>query len=380
MPGLVRFLHGAARRDFFMRLLLLFASYGMLYPETPGKPDPSASVPGLTEQIAQMLILGFRGAELTRDNPVYADVAERKIGGLILYDLPGYNIVSPGQLLKLTGDLQELSPQKLFIAIDQEGGAVNRLKADRGFPETISAGELGRIDDTDLTAFFAGRTAETLKHLGINLNFAPCVDLNARESNPVIGKLGRSFSAGPEEVLRHAEIWIAEHSKQGILSCPKHFPGHGSSAADTHYGFVDVTDTWDQAELVPYRELIRSNAVKLIMVSHLFNRNLDPFFPATLSHLTLSGLLRQDLGFEGLIVADDLTMGAIIGRYRMDEAFELAINAGVDLFCLANTHYYDPHLAERAINTIHALVMSGRVSRERIEESWRRITALKAEF
>jgi beta-N-acetylhexosaminidase len=366
---------------FFLPLLLLFAlSHGMLWAETSGEPASAASVPGLTEQIAQMLILGFRGSELTRDNPVYADITERRIGGLILYDLPGYNVVSPEQVQKLTTDLQEAAPQKLFIAIDQEGGAVNRLKVDRGFPETIGAGELGRIDNTDLTAFYAGQTAETLKRLGINLNFAPCVDLNRREDSPAIGKLGRSFSSDPEKVLRHAETWIAEHSRRGILSCPKHFPGHGSSAGDTHDGFVDVTDSWDPAELIPYRELIRNNAVKLVMVSHLFNRNLDPWFPATLSRFTLTDILREDLGCEGIIAADDFAMGAIAGHYRMDEAFELAINAGVDLFCLSNSYYYDPYLAERAINTIRALVITGRVSRERIEKSWRRITALKAEL
>ncbi|MDR0586850.1 MAG: hypothetical protein LBG26_06390 [Treponema sp.] len=351
--------------------------------------DESEAGKTLRVKIAQMLLVGFQG--LDANNPVYADITERGIGGVLLfdYDTPSRsrirNIVSKDQLARLCAELQEAAARspagaKLFIAIDQEGGAVDRLKARNGFPETKSAAEMGKGDGSE-TAYYAEQTARLLSEMGINLNFAPCVDLNINPGNPIIGRIGRSFSSDPEIVTSHAALWIDAHSRFGVFSCLKHFPGHGSSQGDTHRGAVDVSLSWQKEELFPYRELIAANAVKFVMTSHVFNSALDPEYPATLSGSTLGGVLRNDLGFGGLIVSDDLDMAAVAANYSLETALEKAINAGVDILCFSNNGVvFDPSIAERSINIIYDLIRAGTVAPERIEESYRRIMAVKAEL
>ena len=338
----------------------------------------------LKQKIAQMLLVGFRGTELTSANHIYSDIKERNIGGVILfdYDVPSKsrnrNIKSPTQTKKLVADLQKLAEGQLLVSIDQEGGKVNRLKTTYGFPSTVSAKYQGQIDRVDTTTFYAARTAKTLSNLGVNLNFVPCVDLDINPKCPVIGKLERSFSANPEKVVKHAAIWIDEHEKKNILSCPKHFPGHGSSTNDTHAGGADVTTTWSEKELIPYQKLIEKGALKLVMTSHVFNANLDAEFPATMSKAILTGILREQLGFVGVIVSDDLAMGAIADNYSLEIALEKAINAGVDILCLSNNGAtYDAKIASKAIDIIYKLVKDGKISEQRIDESYQRITVLK---
>jgi beta-N-acetylhexosaminidase len=356
---------------------------------TDFRTDESDVEENLRSKIAQMLLVGFRGTALDLDNPVYADIAEWGIGGVVLfdYDMPGRsrirNIVSKDQLTRLCTKLQEASAQgpggtKLFIAIDQEGGAVDRLKTRNGFPETKSAAELGKGDGRE-TVYQAEQTARLLSEIGINLNFAPCVDLNLNPRNPIIGRIGRSFSRDPEAVTKHAALWIEAHSRFGVFSCLKHFPGHGSSQGDTHRGAVDVSLSWQEEELFPYRKLIGANAVSFVMTSHVFNSALDPEYPATLSRPILEGILRDDLGFTGLVVSDDLDMAAVSANYSLETALEKAINAGVDILCFSNNGaVFNPSIAERGIDIIYDLLRAGAIAPERIEESYRRIMAVKA--
>ncbi|MDR3180561.1 MAG: hypothetical protein LBT61_01360, partial [Prevotellaceae bacterium] len=275
----------------------------------------------LKKQIGQMLMVGFRGMELSPDNHIVSDITQLHVGGVILfdYDMPGKkygrNIKSPQQLKKLNADLQNLSDTKLLIAIDQEGGRVNRLRTVYGFPSTASAKFQGKINVADTTAKYAVQTASTLARLGFNLNFAPCVDVDVNPLCPVIGKMERSFSANPETVSKHAEIWLTEQARQGVTGCLKHFPGHGSAKNDTHVGAADVTDTWTAAELTPYRDLIRTGKVQAIMTAHVFNAKLDAAYPATMSEAVITGLLRRQLGFEGVVFTDDLAMGALVEHY-----------------------------------------------------------------
>ncbi|MDR3351407.1 MAG: hypothetical protein LBN98_07205 [Prevotellaceae bacterium] len=342
---------------------------------------------GLKEKIAQMLLVGFRDTTLTENSEIYHDIKELKVGGVILFDYdvpsktPVRNIKSPAQVKKLVADLQQIAPVKLLVSIDQEGGKVNRLKPVFGFPPSVSAKYLGAADNADTTAFYAAQTAGMLAELGINLNFAPCVDVDVNPGNPIIGQKERSFSADPEKVAEHAGIWVAEQSKRHIISCPKHFPGHGSSMHDTHAGSADITNTWSAAELIPYRRLLQSGAISLIMTSHVFNANLDAEYPATMSKKILTGLLREELGFDGVIISDDLAMGAIADLFPLETALEKAINAGVDILCLSNNgSVYKPHMTEQVIDTIYALVKSGKITPERIDESYRRIRQLKQDF
>jgi beta-N-acetylhexosaminidase len=351
-----------------------------------GQADSPADTP-LRKKIAQMLLVGFRGTELAPDSHIYGDVSELGVGGVLLfdYDMPSRsrprNITSKEQLTRLCGDLQNIAPVTLFIAVDQEGGRVNRLREEYGFPPTISAEDMAADSSGGRTKAQAEETARILSETGINLNFAPCVDLNINPANPVIGAYGRSFSANPETVVTHAGIWINAHRRYGVLSCIKHFPGHGSSSGDTHLGSVDVTGTWQEAELIPYQRIIRSGGETLVMTSHVFNAALDPRNPATLSYAVLTELLRNKLGFTGIIVSDDLDMAAIKAVYTFEETLEKAINAGVDLLCLSNNGgSYDPRLAQRAADTIYRLVEEGRIPQERIEASWQRIMAVKREL
>jgi len=346
----------------------------------------------LKRKIAQMLLVGFRGTELTEDSSIYRDVAQLGIGGVLLfdYDIPSKsrprNIVSREQLTRLAAALQNAAPVKLFISIDQEGGRVNRLRGEYGFPPSLSAKEMaaGAASSTERTRQQAEQTAALLSAMGINLNFAPCVDLDLNPRNPVIGAYGRSFSPDPETVIRHAFVWIEAHKRHGVLSSLKHFPGHGSSLGDTHHGWVDITSQWQEKELIPYRVLAATADAEtsfMVMTSHVFNAKLDPQNPATLSPAILTGLLRNELGFKGVIVSDDLDMESIRANYSFEEALEKAINAGVDLLCLSNNgSSYDPALAQNALTAIYGLVKEGKITRERIEESWKRIMALKRHF
>ena len=339
----------------------------------------------LKRKIAQMLLVGFQGTELAVTSHIYRDITELGIGGVLLFDYNvasrsrPRNILSKEQLKRLAGDLQNAAPVTLFIAIDQEGGQVNRLRSEYGFPPNLSAKEMAA--EPELTKIQAAQTAALLAEMGINLNFAPCVDLDLNPKNPVIGAYGRSFSADPEVVIQHASLWIEAHRQRGIISCLKHFPGHGSSSGDTHDGWVDITGLWQNIELTPYRRLAGSkDAGKYLMVmtSHVFNAELDPRNPATLSEAIITGILRNKLNFKGVIVSDDLDMEAIRANYSLAEALEKAINAGVDLLCLSNNgSQYDPALAQIALETIYSLVQEGKIPAERIEESWNRIMVLK---
>jgi beta-N-acetylhexosaminidase len=339
----------------------------------------------LKKKIAQMLLVGFRGTELSSDSSIYYDIHELGIGGVILfdYDVPSRsrprNILSGEQLKRLTGDLQTIAPVKLFVAIDQEGGRVNRLRSEYGFPLNLGAEEMSA--GTKLTAAQAKETAALLADMGINLNFAPCVDLNLNPENPIIGAIGRSFSADPKIVVQHASIWIDAHRRMGVLSCIKHFPGHGSSFDDTHDGWTDITATWQETELVPYRDLVgsgKNNSNVMVMTSHVFNAKLDPENPATLSPAILTGILRNKLKFKGVIVSDAMDMEAIRANYSFEAALEKAINAGIDILCLSNNaNEYDPDLAPKALDAIYKYVKNRKIPTQRIEESWTRIMTVK---
>lgn len=337
----------------------------------------------LEHKIGQMLMAGFRGVELDADNPILADIRDRHLGGVVVFDYdvaaksPIRNIQSPEQLKHLTASLQEYARIPLFIAIDQEGGRVNRLKEQFGFPPSVSARYLGNVDQVDVTQKHADLTATTLAEAGINLNFAPTVDLNTYPDNPIIGKVERSFSADAEVVIRHARQWIRSHHERGILCALKHFPGHGSSRDDTHLGFVDVTASWASEELKPYQEFLREGFHDMIMTAHIFNAHLDPDRPVTLSRRIITGLLREQLRYEGVVISDDMQMKAISDRYTLEDTVKYALEAGIDILTFGNNLHYDPHITTRVVAIIKDLVSRGIISEQRIEASYQRICRLK---
>ena len=339
--------------------------------------------PSLEEKIGQMLMVGFRGCAVDEKSFIIKDIRAGRVGGVILfdYDVPlqshERNIESPSQVKVLVRSLKESAACPLFVAVDQEGGNVCRLKERFGFPPSVSAAFLGKVDDLRQTTRAAQQTARTLRDLGINLNFAPVVDLDVNPENPVIGRLERSFSSDPARVIRHAEATIDAFHAHGILSAIKHFPGHGSSAADSHRGFVDVTRTWSVRELEPFAAIIRSKRADMVMTAHIVNGTLDPLWPATLSPAIVDAILRGDLAYEGVVISDDMQMGAIRMHYGLETAIERALHAGCDILLFANNSVYEEAIASRACGIIRKLVLRGSVSAERIDESYRRIMKLK---
>lgn len=350
---------------------------------------PTSNDDALRHDIAKMLLVGFRGTELSDTNHIVRDIRDYGIGGVILfeYDAPSKsrprNISSIEQLRNLCHQLQSLSPHHLLIGIDQEGGRVTRLKANYGFPYFASHQSSASAGD-DSVRYYARLTATTLADLGINLDFAPCVDVDINPSCPIIGKLERSFSSNANRVAHCASIWVDELQQHGVTACLKHFPGHGSSSGDTHLGVADVTDSWHQSELLPYSSLISrssdpnsTSTVRMIMTTHVFNARFDSIWPATLSHATLTGLLRDSLHFDGIIITDDMAMGAMTSRYSEEEMIQRAIEAGADMLCLSNNGAtYDPDIVPRTIEMILQMVKDGRLTANRIHASATRITRL----
>jgi beta-N-acetylhexosaminidase len=337
----------------------------------------------LSIKIGQMLMIGFRGLDADDEPRLAADIRDRGIGGVVLFDYdvpsksPVRNIDNQEQVARLTSGLQALAEIPLFIAIDQEGGMVSRLKPARGFPPSPTAAHLGSLDNRDSTLFAALRTGALLKQLHINMNLAPDVDLNSNPDNPVIGKLDRSFSPDPAVVSRQARLMVEGYHENGIIAVLKHFPGHGSSATDTHQGFTDITDTWSPKELDPYRVLLESGYRDAVMTAHVFHRGLDSSYPATLSKAVVTGKLRKKLGFRGVVISDDLQMKAISDHYGLETAISQCLDAGVDILLFANNSVYDPAIAEKSAAIIRSLVDRGIVSKNRIDMSYRRIMDLK---
>lgn len=337
----------------------------------------------LEKKLAQMLLLGFPGETLEPGSPIDEAIRRYGAGGVVLFDnnvdlgVTGRNITGPDQTRKLTTALQQASEIPLLIAVDQEGGVVARLKDRYGFPPSLSAHHLGQQNRLDLTRSAADSVAATLEEYGFNLNLAPVVDLNSNPENPVIAFKERSFSADPALVTAHAAQFIKSHHQRQILTCLKHFPGHGSSHNDSHLGLTDVTNYWSSEELIPYRNLINQGLCDMVMTAHTFNTALDPDYPATLSKATIDGILRKQLGFDGVVVSDDLYMGAIVQHYSYETAVEKAINAGVDLLVVANDKAYRPDIMPHTVNLLVELVQQGRISRERIDQACGRIMAMK---
>jgi beta-N-acetylhexosaminidase len=351
----------------------------------------------LRDKIGQMLILGFNGYEVNSKSIITKSISEDNLGGVILFDYNyqtkqySKNIKNPQQLKQLTNQLQQITqianlkhhrPQlPLIISVDYEGGMVNRLKERYGFKDIPSAAEIGKTS-TQNARKIAETMATILNNTGFNLNFAPDIDVNINPNNPIIGKLGRSFSSNPYIVAKYANIYAKTFRQHGIQCVYKHFPGHGSSVSDSHLGFVDVTATWQHKELVPYQELLnKKDSCNIVMSAHIVNRKLDPSgLPATLSYKILTKLLRQQLKFNGAIVTDDLQMKAIQDHYGLKQALTLAINAGADLLVIGNQLSPQPLSAHELVDLVDEQVRAGKISSKRINDAYEHIVNLKQDL
>lgn len=337
----------------------------------------------LEKKIGQMLMIGFHGTSAGSNTQICKDIKKYNVGAVILFDYNPVNkkkpknIATKKQLKQLTKELQACSADgKLLIAVDQEGGKVQRLKSKYGFYGKFpKASDVIRMDQSKIKSTYTKMSLE-LKSVGINYDLAPVVDLDINHKNHVIHGLGRSFGKDPKIVAKYASTFIDAMHSNGVLTSIKHFPGHGSSVGDTHKGFVDVTNLWKKVELEPYR-LLKDKA-DTVMVAHVFNKKLDSKYPASLSFKTITKMLRWKLGYHGVVITDDLQMGAISKKYGLRKTLELAINAGDDILLIGNQ--LDPRKVKstkKLVTTIRDLVKVGAVKEESIDKAYARIQKLK---
>lgn len=339
----------------------------------------------LDEKIGSMLMVGFMGTSAPQNSQICQDIQKYDLAGVILFDMnpvnhkKAKNISSKNQLAKLTQELQACSKDgKLLIAVDQEGGKVQRLKSKYGFYGKFpKASDVIKLSDARVKQHYEEMGAE-LNSVGINYNLAPDVDLAINKRNHVIYKLGRSYGANPKQVVKYASIFMDAMHDNGVLTSLKHFPGHGSSLGDTHKGFVDVTKLWKPIELEPYRLLSQMHTIDTVMVAHVFNQKLDAKYPATLSKKIINGKLRGEFGFNGVVITDDLQMGAINKKYGLKNTLKLAINAGNDILLFGNQLSVKSMVKTSSlVNMVKTMIHNGEVSENDIEASNERLTNLK---
>lgn len=361
----------------YLTLFIFMAVYSPMFAQERGT---SPNTDSLDIKIGQMLLIGFPKAAV--DPLVLEEIRKGKVGSIIIFEknIPVRN--SFVALKKITWTYQQAAPIPLFICIDQEGGRVNRLKDKYGFPRSITAEAMGKSNTLDSVRFYSEATAATLAGLGINVNFAPVVDLASNPTNPIIARYGRAFSAKEDSVSLLAKEFIKGHRKYNILTSLKHFPGHGSSKDDTHLGIADVTNTWEKRELEPYRTLIDSGYADAVMTSHIVNRKLDPEGnPGTLSDDIIGGILRRELRFGGVVFTDDMQMHAIAKHYGLEDAIRLSIQAGVDIMTFSNNiSGSDERTVDKVHSIIRNMVSKGIITEQRIDESFDRIMKLKKEL
>lgn len=324
----------------------------------------------LTCQIGQRMMAGFDGPRL--DEAFINLVKTRKIGNVILF---AWNITSKEQLRELCRDIQQLvqeeTGQPAFIAIDQEGGAVSRLPGDATrIPGAMAIAATGDPDN----AYAAGRmTAMELRALGVNFNLSPVLDVNSNDANPVIGV--RSYGEKPETVIRFALPMMRGLEDGGALSCGKHFPGHGDTSVDSHLALPVVDKTMDElrrVELAPFQAAVDAG-IPAIMSSHIVFPGLDPELPATMSRKILTGLLREEMGFQGLILTDCMEMKAIQHSFGTVKGTVEAAKAGADLLLVSHT----ASLAAASAEAIREALEAGEIDQAEWERSLERISSLK---
>lgn len=343
------------------------------------EPDPLAeqlAAMTVEEKVGQLLIGGFEGTEI--GDQATRLVQEYQVGGLILY---GRNIAGAGQLVTLTNGLKALNGDgiPLFLSIDQEGGGVDRMPPEvRRTPGAYCVGQTGSVPAAQS---YGDVLAAECAAFGLNLDFAPVLDVWSNPGNTVIGQ--RAFSADARTVAGLGPAAARRMMDQGIIPAVKHFPGHGDPAVDSHVGLpvVDKSpEELEETELIPFRAAIQSagtdGQVPAVMVAHILLTQLDPERPASLSPAVVTGLLREELGFAGAVLTDDLTMGAVTQSYGLGEAAVLAVEAGCDILLVC--HGQDSVPAVRT--ALLEAVASGRITAERLDESVYRILRLKTEY
>ncbi len=318
----------------------------------------------------RLVMIDLPGPDLDAES--VARIKRYGVTGVCLF---GRNIQSEDQLRGLCESLRVVMGPDALIGIDQEGGGVIRT---RTMPYPPSAMSLGAANDAEMARSVGAATARGLKSMGVNWNFAPVLDVNNNASNPVIGD--RSFGQDPDLVARMGLAWSEGSKAEGVATCVKHFPGHGDTLVDSHYGLPSVDKSMDELmalELLPFRRAAEAG-VPCVMTSHIVFPALDPDRPATLSKPILTGLLREQFGFDGVICTDAMDMQAISGRYGRGEAALMALEAGADLV-MAIAHG-NGSAQDETLEVVAEALDSGRISKRDAQAKADRLTALAARF
>lgn len=332
----------------------------------------------IDDMIGQMIMVGFHGttSKAAQVQKIHDLIKTGMIGGVIIM---ARNVSNKTQLAELTAYLRSARPElPPFIAIDQEGGAVQRLNKRRGFANTPGAASIARKKSAIEARGIYSDMAKSMSDAGLNMNFGPVLDLSINKRNPIISRRGRAYGQDPEVVATYAAAFVEAHRENHILTVAKHFPGHGSSWRDSHHKFVDLSKTWNPVELEPYRRLAGSKAPDLVMVGHLYHPSFGgkDKLPASLSNIAIEKMLRGELNYKGLVVTDDLEMNSVRRRYKRDDLTIKAVSAGNDIILFSDATRPD-HTPERLHDHIKNAIAGGKLTRKRISRSYQRILALK---
>lgn len=360
-----------------------------------GSDRPASESLTLDQKVGQMVMMGLDGT--TPDDPgvrqAIAQIRAGQLGGVILYR---YNVTSPSQVRALNSALAQANPLELplLIALDQEGGLVQRLRASNGFTDTPSHEVVAATQTPVQARSTYNAMASMVAQAGFNFNFGPVVDLRGdwldpqkKAVSPVIGQLQRSFSDDPARVVLYATQFIQAHREAGVLTSLKHYPGHGLATGDTHLGLVDVTTTAQSVEQWPFQQLVSAGLADSVMTAHLVNRNVDPDWPVTLSERFIGPQLRVRDGFQGVVVTDDLHMGAIQLEHSPREAVVRAILAGNDLLVFSNNPAaasavpgfkprYD--MGTQVAELVREAIERGELTPAQIDVAWQRLSRLRS--
>ncbi|UOQ92870.1 beta-N-acetylhexosaminidase [Halobacillus shinanisalinarum] len=326
----------------------------------------------LDEKIGQMIFSGVDGTEMTAETKNI--IQKYHVGGIILF---ANNIESKTQTVNFLNEMKTANadnPYPLLLGVDEEGGSVTRMPDEiKSLPSSRSIGEL---NDPGMSFKIGTILGEQMKALGFNLDFAPVLDVNSNPDNPVIGD--RSFGANPKIVTRLGIQTMKGIQNEGVISVIKHFPGHGDTSEDSHLELPKVDKSYEELsklELVPFKKAI-SESADVSMVAHILLPKIDENYPASMSKKVITGILREDYDFDGVVITDDLTMGAITDHYNVAEAPVQTVKAGGDLLLVA----HNPNLISTVFDKLKAAVEDGEISENRIDESVERITHLKAKY
>ena len=361
---------------------LCLAGSGPQAAPIPASPT-SCDTSHLAAMIGQMIMVGFPGKS-EKDKGVIAarrQLADGVVGGVVLFE---ENIGTPKQLKALTAYLRGARSKPVpFIAVDEEGGKVQRLDRWNGYKHFPSAANVGRnpsYASPEAAERLYAKMAKELADAGFNMNLGPVVDLNLNPRNPVIGARGRSFSANPDIVTAQATAFIEAHRQANVVTVAKHFPGHGSSTTDSHKTLADVSKTWRPIELEPYQRLAKAGLLDAVMIGHLYQPRFSDMegLPTSLSAKTVRALREKSwIDFDGVVISDDMEMGAVRDMFPPEELAVKAVNAGTDIVMFSGVKSHDPELGVKIHAGLLKAVCEGRISRTRIEKAYGKIMLLK---